>query len=256
MRNITRVFLLCCLVSTASAAADPGEWNAVANRRFELKKVDGDRAAYGKKVTLDFGDDGAVSGTVCNAFRGTGGLRRGILTVGNIASTRMLCPDDGLSRLETRLFAMLEQGAALVETAEGIELRRDGTILGFAETAAGQPPAAADLRDDLVGRKFILARVNGEKFAVFGGQRPFIEFADGMRVSGSACNSFSGPGELRDGKLFLRNAAATMMLCIDPKLSEFERDFHRLVQNGAAIRVDGGTLVLEGEGLELEYELE
>lgn len=254
MRGNARVFLLCGLISTLSVTANSGEFGDFGGRRFILKAVNGEAVSFDKEVAIQFGADGMLSGRVCNTFRGKGSIERGILVAGPMMSTRMLCAAGGLSELENKLFAMLNKGAAVIETADGIELRRDDAILAFAEAA--DAASADNLRDKLTGRRFALVRINGEAFVAKEGQHPNIGFAADMRVSGSACNSFSGPGELKDGKLYVRNAAATMKMCIDPTLSQLERDVHRILREGAAVTLDGNTLVLKGDGTELTYELE
>lgn len=264
MKGSLYVLLLCGFVSASVPAADPGNFGGFGGRRFALKSVDGAETSYEKEILLQFAADGTVSGNICNSFRGPGRLENGILVVDPIAATRMLCTAGGLSALENRVFAMLRRGAALIETADGIDMRRDDVILSFVEVVpdkpdvfAGEPEvAAAGMEAGLVGRRFILARVNGEAFMPAEGQQPFINFADDMRMSGSACNAFAGRGELRDGKLYLRNAAATMMLCTDPALDRFERRFHQLLQGGADIELNGATLILRGGGTELTYESE
>lgn len=106
---------------------------------------------------------------------------------------------------------------------------------------------------DLRGRKFVLAKVDGEAFAVAMGEQPFLAFGDGLLVTGSACNSFRGPGELVNGVLTVANAASTRRMCIDPNLAGFERYFHRMLQSGVVLTLEGATLTLAGGGRTLEY---
>ncbi len=107
--------------------------------------------------------------------------------------------------------------------------------------------------EDLIDRKFVLAKVDGEDFAVASGRQPFIEFGEGMRVGGSACNTFTGLGALTDGRLIVANAVATRMMCVDGRVSEFERYFHRMLREGVELALDGGTLILTGSGRTLEF---
>ncbi len=106
---------------------------------------------------------------------------------------------------------------------------------------------------DLIGRKFVLSKVDGKAFAAGAGAQPFIAFGEGMQVSGSACNRFRGPGTLADGVLTVPNAASTRRMCINTALAEFEGLFHARLRGGVAVALDGGTLTLTGGGGTLEY---
>ncbi len=106
---------------------------------------------------------------------------------------------------------------------------------------------------ELIGRKFTLANVDGAAFVVSMGTRPFIEFGEGMLVSGNACNIFRGPGELTDGVLRVANAVSTRRMCIDPALAEFEKYFHKMLREGVVVALEGDTLTLTGGGGTLEY---
>ncbi len=106
---------------------------------------------------------------------------------------------------------------------------------------------------ELIGRKFTLANVDGAAFVVSMGTRPFIEFGEGMLVSGNACNIFRGPGELTDRVLRVANAVSTRRMCIDPALAEFENYFHQMLREGVVVALAGETLTLTGGGRTLEY---
>lgn len=216
-------------------------------RKFELASVDGAEYAGDPRPNIEFDANLAVHGKVCNGFRGQGTLENGVLRTAQVVSTRMLCVHNDLSQLETRLLRLLDAGVA-VDCDDGtLTLRADGTALVFRAVSADD-----DLAASLAGRRFALKRVNGEAFSV-AAQQPFIAFDADLRVSGSACNSFAGPGRVKDGVLYLENAASTMKLCIDPKLNEYERDFHKLLREGATVSLADGALTLKGEGVEFVY---
>lgn len=107
---------------------------------------------------------------------------------------------------------------------------------------------------DLAGRKFVLTHVDGETFTPDMGEQPYIQFDTGMRVSGKACNNFRGPATLQDDILTVENAASTMMMCVDPKLTQYESDLYRLLRTGMHMDLNGRELTLSGEGREFLYE--
>ena len=246
----------------------------LAGYRFVLVEANGAQPVGEREIYFDVDDSMMLAGRICNNFRGQGELKGDILSMAQGISTRMMCMNNELSELESMMLGMLNKGALAVLAGDRLTLRRDGATLVFertdrkaqeegkeesrdeakAETAA--PGATAVSRDDLVGRKFILKTTGGEAFVLEMGEQPFIEFRDPFLVAGSACNSFRGPGELENGVLTVENAAATMKMCVDPKLVQYERDFHALLRQGAKITLEGGTLTLSGDSVVYTYELE
>lgn len=255
-----------CLSPLAPALDNLGRMTSedIIGHRFTLIEVNGEKPAGDREISFEVKEDLMIFGRVCNTFRGKAALKGDILTLPQAATTRMACPDEGLAKLESGLLKMLANGALLTLAGDRLTLRRDDAVLVFAVSPAGgekkpEPEEAkgAVSTDDLIGRRFILKKANGEDFVMeMQEQQPYIDFADGLRISGSACNGFTGPGELKDGVLFLKNAAATMKMCINPKLSQYERDFHKLLRDGAKISLDGMTLTLSGDGVTYVYEVE
>lgn len=272
-----------------AAAAD----DSLAGQRYVLTRVNGKQLLTPRKVVLEFGPDLRLTGQVCNRFHGQAELKRGILTVPGIASTRMMCPDENLARLENDLLQALRSGVGMLRFGDNLELRRDDMVWEFivgtgaeepapeataseanaseadtdaadgAESAVSEEPPVASLPDtnaveerQLVGRKFILSSINGKEFSTQMGRQPFVEFSrpeEGLRINGSACNNFMGMAILENGMLTVKNAASTMMLCPDDMLSDFEQVFHQALRAGFGLSLDGGKLTLRGDGVVLVY---
>lgn len=266
MRRFTAVFFLMAAMAGLASAADAG---GITGHRYVLTRVNGKALAGEREVFVEIGDNFALTGRFCNTFRGPATHQNGILKAENLASTRMICPDGDLSKLENELFQALRGGVCLIPTGDGMQWRRDASTWEFAqadaqdtssEEAESSSPESGDIEArQLTGRKFVLRQVDGEDFAVDMDRRPFIEFStpeDGLRVNGSACNSFTGMAELSGDTLTMANAAATMMMCVDPKLSTFERDFHQLLRDGVTVELEDGTLTLRGGRRVLTYQEE
>lgn len=238
------------------------EGGGIAGRRFVLTQANDVALPADREVFLEFGADLRLSGRVCNVFNGPAALKNGVLTADALASTRMLCPDPVLAGLENELLRALRMGVSAMRVGEALELRRDAFIWKFTladaagPTASSPSPAEKDEARLLTGRKFVLRAVDEEAFSVDMGRQPYIEFSQqegGLRINGSACNNFMGVAEFSGGTLRMENAASTMMLCVDPKLSDFERDFHQTLREGMAVELSGDTLVLRGGGKTFTY---
>lgn len=87
--------------------------DALANRNFVLKSVDGVAAEphEGMKPGIHFSEDMRVTGVMCNRFFGQGKLENGVLSVPQMASTRMMCVDADLNAWEAAIGQMLTRGA-------------------------------------------------------------------------------------------------------------------------------------------------
>jgi heat shock protein HslJ len=98
--------------------------------------------------------------------------------------------------------------------------------------------------EDLLHRRFALASVNGEEFAVDDPERrPTIEFNEGFQLSGQV------PARLENGKLIAENLATGRMSCGD-ELDRLENLFLAMLRTGVDIALSehGTTLTLsQGE---------
>ncbi len=271
--------LVLAATTTASAASvTPAELAGT----YRLARVNGEAFHADRPAELRIGPGMAMAGRICNTFRGQFSLDGDVVAMPDFMLTRMACPGD-LGTAENLFLQGLRNGYAAMVYGDTLELRRDDRIYIFTKTAAGTAadddvqgnapdnaagqsgastgataPAGTGIvsANDLMGRTFILVRVDGQPFRSEMGRQPSIQFASDMRVSGSACNQFSGPGELEDGVLTVTNAASTMMLCVDQALSAFERDFHQMLRDGATVSLDGDTLTLSRDSRVFEYTLE
>ncbi|HYC31381.1 MAG TPA: META domain-containing protein [Gemmatimonadales bacterium] len=96
------------------------EREALAGTKWRLVDLAGQPAASGVEATLEFGDDGSVSGNAsCNNFRGTATVSGDAITFGPLATTRKMC-DEVVMTQETAYLAAL--GEALRYEMKGREL--------------------------------------------------------------------------------------------------------------------------------------
>ncbi|MDR2391735.1 MAG: META domain-containing protein [Planctomycetota bacterium] len=129
------VLFLSLLSCTRLAAADCGETVAsedLIHRRFVLSSLDGEpiRTATGP-LTVEFLENFMVSGQACNAFRGQGELRNGILTVSNMIMTRRFCLDETLNRLDAIIGQLFAGGAEIDLEGNRLVLSGDGHRLEY-----------------------------------------------------------------------------------------------------------------------------
>lgn len=102
---------------------------------WTVTAVDGEQVPEGVAVTMAFTEDGSLGGMApCNRYATSFDIGGELVSVGPIAATRMLCPDEVMVR-ENRFFA------ALVAVGR-IDFDEDGTLLLF-DPAIGAPAIEA-----------------------------------------------------------------------------------------------------------------
>ena len=128
-------------------------------------------------------------------------------------------------------------------------------LVALAACAAGRGSdgnAGGPSLDDLAGRTYYLVSMDGKSFE--GAIAPELSFEEG-RVTGRACNRFSGTAKIANGTLTAKNAASTRMACFQPFLNELEQRLSDMLQNGAQLMLEGRQLTLARDGHTLTYAL-
>ncbi|EKF64278.1 Heat shock protein HslJ [Serratia plymuthica] len=103
------------------------------HHNFVLQSVDGVavKPQPGNAPSIEFGEKMHVSGAMCNRFFGSGQLQNGVLTVKNLASTRMLCTDAQRNQWDQTLSAVLEKGAKISLNAQQLTLSGGDHVLVY-----------------------------------------------------------------------------------------------------------------------------
>jgi len=140
MKRLGKAGLLTCLlpliVALAVGVAMAGDsaitQQDLLHHRFVLVSVDGKEfSAQGQVPSIEFNEGLRISGFVCNRFRGQGHLAGSVLTVDQLASTKMLCTDPALNELETLFTRMLSEGVKLRLDGQRLVVRQGGRELVY-----------------------------------------------------------------------------------------------------------------------------
>jgi len=123
----------------------------------------------------------------------------------------------------------------------------------------GAEPAATELQGQLAHHNFVLKSFDGQEFSgqnPDGSRRepPYMSFGEWPNLNGRVCNSFRGMVEVQGHTLTMKNAASTMMLCLE-ELNRVENAFHQMMNEGASVKIEGRDLTLEGAGHVLLFTL-
>lgn len=84
------------------------------HRRFTLKTMNGKDYSQKERVPdLEFLEGFRVSGGWCNRFSGLGKLADGVLSADKMVSTKMMCVDEDMNRMDFLFPQMLQKGARI-----------------------------------------------------------------------------------------------------------------------------------------------
>lgn len=121
------------LLSGCGAGPDKTAHSSLSGHNFILTRVDGQPVTppAGMKPGISFAQDMHISGVMCNRFFGQGKLEHGVLTVAQLASTRMMCSDTVLNQWEATISKMLTAGARLQLNQQTLTLQGSGHTLVY-----------------------------------------------------------------------------------------------------------------------------
>lgn len=83
----------------------------LAGHSFVLVKINGQGHSIKNVPTLGFNEEMRAYGSFCNRFMGQAEIKDGVLTVSQMASTMMMCPDQVVNNLERDGSRLLMGGA-------------------------------------------------------------------------------------------------------------------------------------------------
>ncbi|CAK7028811.1 MAG: Heat shock protein HslJ [Desulfovibrio sp.] len=143
MKYFRKLTLLAAFLSLFAAVSCAGGKNMqesdLLHRTFVLETVDGQPfAASLAKPEIAFGENFRVYGQVCNRYTGQGTLTGNVLTVSQMASTKMLCADDALNKLEYEFSQLLMDGMAVELSGDTLSLEGGGRTLTFKASGSAQ----------------------------------------------------------------------------------------------------------------------
>ncbi len=226
----------------AAPAAGSAANNPLAGTSWTLATLGGEAPLADTETTLNFGEDGRVSGSDgCNRFSTSYTVDGDSITIApSGASTMMACPEPVMNQAQAFAAAL---GAAATYAVDDSSL----TLQDSAGTAVATFDAVST---DLAGTAWTVNSYNNGKQAVvgvFADTTLTILFGESGQISGSGgCNNYSG-GYKSDGagSIEIGPLVSTMMACADPEgIMDQETQFLAALQAATVYRLDGSTLEL------------
>lgn len=202
---------------------------AVANQKWTLVRMNG-KAVEGGKIHLTLDPKGQkLSGSGgCNGIFGGFSYeeKTKAITVGNIASTLMACPDEKVNKLESEFTSTLNGKTFRLESNGHTMAFYKGGVktLEFSNGKEGTNHTDNDIWKFIAGNKWKLIQMNGETQS----ESPVtINFnpAEKRFNGNSGCNNYFGTYEAGKETIAFGPAASTRRACLDQNLSALESKF-------------------------------
>ena len=201
------------------------------------------QALIGTTVTLDFGNDGRITGSAgCNRYFASYDTKGTAITIGQAGSTEMYCITPGVMEQESAYLTLLGKATTITVQSDRLALAdtKGTTILMFAKTV---PP----VQEPFVGTNWTLAsfHIADAVSSVMAGTTITAVFGDDGQVSGSAgCNRYFAQYTMTGTLLSIGPAGSTKMHCGTPGVMQQESTYLALVNQVKTFTIEGDRLTL------------
>lgn len=202
----------------------------------------------GTTVTLDFNDDGSITGSAgCNHYFAPCELKGTAITIGPAGSTLMYCAAAGVMEQESAYLALLGKASSVKVVNDRLSIADAGgrTILSFARAV---PPVP----EHLVGTNWTLESFHTADAvsSVAAGTTITAVFHEDGRVAGSAgCNQYFASYTVTGSSVSIGAAGLTKMHCTRPGMMAQESAYLASLTRAETFTISGERLVLsDGNG--------
>jgi heat shock protein HslJ len=201
------------------------------------------KALKGATVTLDFGEEGRITGSAgCNHYFASYKMKGTAITIGQGGSTLMYCAAAGVMEQESAYLTLLNQAALLTVKNDRLFLTdaKGKTILSFTRTV---PPAP----EPLVGTNWTLKSFHTADAvsSVIAGTTITAVFLEDGRVAGSAgCNRYFASYNVTGTSVSIGTAGSTKMYCASPGVMQQESNYLVSLNSATTFTINGDRLIL------------
>ena len=233
---------LIALIGTALLVVSGYAQSAVGGVRWELTELNGKRVSN-SRAFIEFDEAaGRFSGNAgCNRMFGSYELNGTRFKAGNVGTTRMACPGNGIAWQEAAFLEAFKNADRLRRNGATLTLRDAGDrVLKFQRAKRNGAENA-----DLTSKKWMLRSING-KAVDLKRNAPFLNFDADKRSAGghSGCNSFGGDYTVSGSTIKFGDMIQTMMACEHEGRMEVERGFMNGLRNANRFEIRGNRLMI------------
>lgn len=203
------------------------------------------QAVSGSTVTLDFGDDGRITGSAgCNRYFASYEMKGTAISIGQAGSTMMYCSTPGVMEQESAYLTLLSQAKTITIDGDRLTLSdaKGTTLLAFVKTVLPAP-------EPLVGTNWTLESLHTADAVSSGiaGTTITTIFGEDGRLAGSAgCNRYFAQYTMTGTLISISSAGSTKMFCATPRVMQQESTYLALLSQATTFTIDGDRLTLSG----------
>ena len=197
----------------------------------------------GTEITAVFGDDGNLSGSAgCNNYMASYTVDGNAITIGQAASTMMMCADpEGVMEQESAYLTALSTAATYQIQGDRLELRTaDGALVASYVAVAAQPLTGVTWQAVSYnnGNQAVVGIIDGTTItAVFG--------EDGSLTGSAGCNNYTASYTVDGDAITIGPAASTRKMCVEPEgVMEQEMAYLTALTTAATYSIQGDQLEL------------
>lgn len=197
----------------------------------------------GSNVTLNFGNDGQITGTAgCNHYFASYEVKGAAISIGQAGSTEMYCSTPGVMDQESTYLTLLHQAMTIAVDNDRLTLAdaKGSTILTFTRTV---PPAT----EPLIGTNWTLDSfhtADAVSSVIFGTTITAV-FSDDGRVAGSAgCNRYFAQYNITGTSLSISGIGSTKMYCTTPGVMQQETTYLASLDLVKTFTIQGNRLTV------------
>lgn len=129
MKKIILTAVALSLLSGCSASymfpqAETVTTESLSGKNFQINGIEGIEESEAYAATLSFEDTDVSGKGYCNLYTGGYSIDDSKILIGNVASTRRLCPEEQM-KLESELFLILSKELSLFKTESGYSAKSE-----------------------------------------------------------------------------------------------------------------------------------
>lgn len=219
--------------------------------KWELVELGG-RTVSNSDAFIEFNGDNRFAGNAgCNPYFGSYSLRGVRFESSAVGSTKRMCVDPRLRRIENGLLQAIGDANRLRINGNNLVL-----LKGRIRLAKFRMAEDTDAQADLANKKWILRSIGGRSVSL-GNETPFLNFdaKKGSAGGNTGCNVFGGSYGAEGSTIKFTDMISTMRACEFEDRMSVERGFIDGLRKADRYEIKGGKLILfEGRTRVLEFE--
>ncbi len=226
-------------VEDAESETVPEISSDLAGTNWILSSLGGELPLPGTAVTIQFGEDGAVSGTDgCNQFNTTYTQDGSSLTINQAtgAMTMMACPEPIMAQAAAFSDALAATTTFVITESELFLMNGDEILAAFVANSTELAGTEWDVVSYNNGREAIVSLVQGTEISANFG-------VEGDLTGNAGCNQYFTSYTASDGNIEIGMPGTTFRFCIEPAgIMEQEAEYLAALQSAATYSFQGNTL--------------